>query len=454
MSILFVSNSKRDSQYYFDASARYRCVFPAEHFNWLGFTAHVVHISKALTLDLSQYHYLVVHRPQNNRKVRKLLAVAESLSIECIADFDDLLFMPEMSSDAPTVRSGHMDLSEAKRQSNLYKEGLALFSSCWASTEPLRQIIQDSFPNIRVKTVFNRVPDRWAAQADKHSNERRLDTKIIRYLPGTSHHKSDFELINNTISKALIRHKDLRLEIIGDLKIDTQALPLDRISQQKHMFYEQLPSHIAKSWLTIAPLAENEFNSCKSALKFWESGIMGVPVLSSPLPDADRFNNSGLVFCEKEEDWLNAIEFMLVPENYETASSEALNQAQQSRFKPDGDARLNELPKLTPNSCPVERPTIDYKDQQIWMVAHYGFDWPAKRLDPSYSAFASINRMFDNIPVDISIYKEQLEAQTQEHLKTHKMMQNKRRTYRKLRKLYRTPRLFFKDAWKNHTTKA
>ena len=78
MSILFVSCSKRRNAVYLDASARYRCFFPAEHLLNLGIQAHVTHIRKADSLNLREYRYLVVHRPQFGKPLLRLMRKAQA----------------------------------------------------------------------------------------------------------------------------------------------------------------------------------------------------------------------------------------------------------------------------------------------------------------------------------------------------------------------------------------
>ena len=323
MSILFVSCSKRRNAVYLDASARYRCFFPAEHLLNLGIQAHVTHIRKADSLNLREYRYLVVHRPQFRKPLLRLMRKAQAAGIRLIADFDDYLFSPESAECSPAVRSGNMTVREAQRQFGLYRDALMLFSHCWVSTDTLKHQVLRYVPDCQVDVVHNRVPPRWAMLAEPRSSEERLAGKVIRYLPGTSHHIHDFMTILPALNRLLEEHKDVSLEIIGDLKLRSDELPKNRVTFRKYLPYEDLPEVIAESWLTIAPLAANTFNNCKSALKFWESGLMGVPLISSPLPDAERFPNAGLRICRTEAEWLDAFTDMLDPDTYCTASSQA-----------------------------------------------------------------------------------------------------------------------------------
>ena len=341
-SILFVSHSKRDLFYYNDASARYRCVFPAEFLQACNIQAHVIHFKEINNITLSDYSHIVFHRPQFSFRLKWVLYKAKHLNIQTIVDHDDLLFRPERASESAAVQAGYMGIRLATKQAKAYKKALLLFSSAWVSTEALKQQMAISLPHLDIQVHHNKLPERWANLSSITPWQQRFKKKIIRYMPGTSHHKHDFEKIENLFIELLNKYPDIKLEIVGQLNFNINKFPPKQISQQDYMTFETLPSAISSSWLTLSPLQENLFNQCKSGLKFWESGLYGVPVISSPLPDIERFKNNGLLLSDKPQDWLNYIETMLEPDKYQSASNEALKHAQKAVFNSE-DGRLKAL---------------------------------------------------------------------------------------------------------------
>ena len=76
----------------------------------------------------------------------------------------------------------------------------------------------------------------------------------------------------------------------------------------------------------IAPLKPgNVFNECKSGLKFFESGIWGVPSIVSPLEDFARFkDSSGIAIVENADEWLAAM-YRYADDEQRTHATEGLD---------------------------------------------------------------------------------------------------------------------------------
>jgi|GEM_PF-840894 len=452
--VLFVSHSKRGSHYYMDASARYRCVFPAENLHQLGITAHVVHVSQISHINLSDYQYLIAHRPQNNRQLRHYIAQARAAGVICIADFDDLLFTPDSADQSPAVLSGTMPVREAKRQAGKYKEGLALFDRCWVSTMPLVEKVNKYFPEMEVTFIPNKIPQRWATVEMLPAQER-LQNKLIRYLPGTSHHKHDFALIEALLCRILRENPDIHLEVVGCLDINEDKFPPGQLSRLNFMIYEDLADEIARSWITIAPLSANKFNRCKSGLKFWESGIFGVPVISSPLPDAERLKNDGLIICNSPDEVIATVADLQDKEKYLNASQCAQKAAQQAVLN-ETDERisyLNITALITSANTVTAENWQQNKFQSNYMTALYGAEWPAKLLDPTTPEQNQVAKSLKNIPEVSSVEAEEVETYRRKAEQRKSMDMNHVKTSRvkrKFRKLYRTPGMFFRDLFKKH----
>lgn len=445
--VLFVSSSKRHTSFYYDPSARYRCVFPAEHLKTLGIDAAVVHFSQLGELDIKKYPYIIFHRPRDNSQLRKFLKQAERVGCTCIADFDDLLFAPELAHESPAVRSGGMSRSESTRQAKKYLSALRLFRTCWLSTDELRLKAKLAAPDTCCYTVYNRMPARWAALHRKQDIEKRLADKVIRYLPGTSHHIHDLSEIRNTLTEILERFPEVRIEIIGDLKVSQLGIANERLTNQPYMDYEKLPSFIADSWLTLAPLAANDFNRCKSALKFWESGIAGVPVLFSPLPDAERFDNSGLTICRVHNDWITRIAELHDPDVYQCAVEQAYDDARNALFDAENDQRLSYLPGLTLAPVAFAPERAFYRSQQDIMTARFGSIWPGRAVNPLDTEYSRINNSLYDSPEQ---HQYTLSSPHYIQLDSRPARPFRFRVRRKYRKLMRSPKAFFRDALQNH----
>ncbi len=444
--VLFVSHSKRGEFYYNDASARYRCVFPAEYMNEIGLQSHVIHFKQLSKISLKQYSHIIFHRPQYSLKLAYYIRTLKRRGITTIADFDDLLFEPKLAIHSPAVLSGYMSLGLAKKHAYSYKKALHLFQYGWVSTESLAKQMNSSHPKVQVTVCHNKVPSRWARLQQTTPATERLQNKIIRYMPGTSHHRHDFQEIESILANVLDKNPDIHLEVVGDLTFNTSNFPKGQLSKQSHVPFEQLPEVIASSWITLAPLQNNIFNDCKSGLKFWESGLFGVPVISSPLADIHRFENTGLHISDNLELWLSFIEKMKNPDHYLQASDNAKKSAYTAVFgNTTVDPRLSFIQAQFSRKNP---PEVHRGHQQLYMCATFGPRWPSITLDPTHPLnipaknlardTAIFNKSYDDITVKNlrknGIRRTLLDGPTQKHIMR-----------RKLKKLWLSPADFFKD---------
>ena len=438
--VLYVSHSKRGSFYYNDASARYRCVFPAEELISKGEQAHAIHFSQISKVTLSDYKKITFHRPQYSIKLFYIVKKAQKKGIELWVDFDDLLFCPELSYTSAAVQSGKMSASLAKKHAISYLKALQLFSNIQVSTDELasRLILRvnkeqssKSKQNYNIKVTYNKVPERWVKQAKVIPAEERLKKKIIRYLPGTSHHKHDFAHVEKFLANLLQENKDYYLNIIGDLEFDTTLFSSQQVSQTDFQPFEQLPRLINDSWIIIAPLVDNVFNNCKSGLKFWESGIFGIPVISSPLRDIERFKNKGLCISDNIEEWKHYIHLLENPSEYEEASKQAKEVSEKSVFI-QSDKNNN------------------YRPTYLALTAEFGPRWPGDLINPiskKYKCIASeYKKILNKNQSKPSYIKESLLEEAANKSISTDLPPVVNKTLRKAKKFISSPKQFFKDS--------
>lgn len=434
---LYISHSKRGGiHYYLDASARYRCIFPCEY-NEEGHTKHCIHFNQIDHIDLSNYQTVIFHRPSISLKLKKTLKNLKRLNIKAVVDFDDLLFAPQYALQNPTYLSGNMSGSYAKRAINKYYKALMLFEFVQTSTEPLTEHVKAIHPNCSVETHYNMIPNRWTELAPHIPANERFNNKIIRYFPGTSHHTTNFKSAIRTLKLILNTNKDIKLEIIGDLHIPENTFPKIQFNQLPYVLYEELPKLIANSWITISPLEDNEFNRCKSALKFWESACFGVPVISNKNPDMQRLECSALLLSNNHEDWLSYINQLKNLDNYIKISEIAYKNAEQCIY-------LDEKNIKTDNS------TIN-----LIMSAKFGPTWPSIKYNPTHNKYKSCLETLEKITNKnnlIELNETEIDKLIKEEKKQRDdllLQTTNTKRFNKLKKLKNNPILFFTDMVKN-----
>ena len=330
--ILFISCSKRGIYYANDASARYRCIYQCMKARSEGHHADIIHMIDALKIPLSNYDQVVIHRPRNSLRLSRLLSKARKLNIQISADYDDLLFRPDLAHESPTVLSGKESTQSARKQANSALKALRKFSSCRMSTSPLIEMAKSVHPSCSYQLVHNMVPDSELPE-DIIPAETRFKNKIIRYFPGTSHHSANFKIVEEVLAEWLTEHPEVRLEVVGDIEVNHDIFPDGQLVTHPFVPYTELPKLISTSWITIAPLENNHFNNCKSGLKFWESAAYGVPVIASPNKDLERFSGSGLYLPEKNKKWKECLEKLINKDNYISDSEKCVKVAHENYFQ-------------------------------------------------------------------------------------------------------------------------
>ncbi|QDP01939.1 glycosyltransferase family 1 protein [Thalassotalea sp. PS06] len=365
-----------------------------------------------------------------------------------------------------------MSANQCLKQVHSYQKALKLFANFWVSTQPLKNQLENTVNALNhsaenIDVIFNMLPLRWVNQVEKTSVQSKFAEKIIRYLPGTSHHSHDFQRIASPLSTFLIRHPDVTLEVIGDMSVDESAFPQGQFVRRGYVAFEELPDLIATSWLTLAPLEDNVFNQCKSGLKFWESGLLGVPAICSPIDDISRFKNKGLMLCSTDQEWLAALEQMTDEASYQTACADAEDRALKAVHRKE-EQRLQSLGLSEAGS---EIVTIKLSEKyarlhHYLMSAWFGPRWPGKLLNPTDTDFKHANFVDEAFGQSQVLIPEPLTNKLGTSLKIcdvsieiNTLLKNRATTIslldkpakpstisRKAKKLLRSPREFFRDS--------
>jgi len=341
---LFISCSKRGVYYANDASARYRCIYQCMKTRAEGKNADIIHMMDALKISLSNYDQVIIHRPRNSLRLSRFLRKARKLNIQVSADYDDLLFRPDLAHESPTVLSGKESLHSARKQAESALKALREFSSCRMSTAPLIEMARSVHPNCSYQLAHNMVPDSELPKEIVPAEER-FKNKIIRYFPGTSHHSANFKVVENVLAEWLSDNPEAKLEVVGDIDINQDIFPDGQLLTHPFVPYTELPKLISTSWVTIAPLKDNHFNNCKSGLKFWESSAYGVPVVAAPNEDLKRFSGAGLRLPKSPESWKESLSYFLEYSHYNMGLYSCADQMKHACF-PSQSAVWNTSEKI------------------------------------------------------------------------------------------------------------
>lgn len=322
--VLFISQTARVDAPYLDPSVRYRCYNPAEEFVKYNVLVDVI-AQQRLTCDmLDNYDAFIFHRPYGgDEKLEIFVEKIKNQNKFMMADYDDLIFAPKYALHSSIYINEVRTETQTKAIFNANYKGLCYFDHFSVSTEPLKQQILELRPDAHVVVIPNGLSVKLLSTLDisqRKSKESVL--KVISYLSGTASHNNDFAFVASVLAEFMKNNKDYSLGVYGPLDIEDCVIsPFDLI-RFPHKNYREFLASIGRTHINIAPLAPNNiFNECKSGLKFFESGIWGIPTIASPIADFKRFaGSSGLQLANDENEWLQCLQRIADPDFYNDAT--------------------------------------------------------------------------------------------------------------------------------------
>ncbi|MFT4271334.1 MAG: hypothetical protein QM578_10010 [Pantoea sp.] len=305
--ILFVGKTEEVDRPFLDPSTRYRCFNIAYALKKRGHRTEVVTLSYFLeNIEIAKnFEHIVFHRPFLNDEGFIRFLQENQYKKNLIADFDDLIFdvsnilnLPEISTRDPSIRGTSQYISKNAAACHFFKK----FS---VSTQPLANKLSTLFPDAYVRVISNTLGSEYVDLSRKLFLLNKRREYKLGYFPGTASHNNDFQKIAHHIAKFLSQNKKDKIFILGPLKIPASLNAYyNRIDHIPNLVpFNHLPYIKANVETILAPLGENEFNVCKSGLKFFEAMPLGCRVIATAIPDIDRFDSSYLDKCYTIEDW-------------------------------------------------------------------------------------------------------------------------------------------------------
>lgn len=315
-----------------DAPHRYRCVHACAQLRASGAVANVVSLDDpGLPAAVDAYSVVVLFRLPWGDRVEALVERARRAGVPLVFDCDDLTFDPQTSTLFP-FRSHYTQSEWAQSYGFQLRAQRRTFDACdmfIGSTPTLAAWAQKlgkparSHPNV--------VPDAYLRLAPlvRRARAALRPGPTIGYFSGSNTHDADFESIVPALRRVL-ETSDARLLIGGFLDVGTLPAGFEhRVVRLPHLGFRVLPWAFAACDVTIAPLAAiNAFTDGKSALKMFEPGVFGVPVVATPTAEMRRFIQHGASgwLADGEAAWIAALESALVPAT-STAVGEAARHA-------------------------------------------------------------------------------------------------------------------------------
>jgi glycosyltransferase involved in cell wall biosynthesis len=240
--------------------------------------------------------------------ITKIVEHCRVHEIKIVYDLDDLLLMlpeehPEKAIYAPKSAAVFRWLTEA--------------NEVWVSTETLQQQVYSINP--RTHVIPNYIDDKLWVTPKRSEIKRDLNAPIRLLYMGTQTHSADFELVK----KALKRLKNefaerIEINLIGILANDSNEqwyktiVPPQPIGSGYPAFVNWICNKPTFD-IGIAPLIDNEFNRCKSAIKFLDYSVLGLATVASDVNGYALIRNgeNGFRVNNTEAAWYDALKMLI-----------------------------------------------------------------------------------------------------------------------------------------------
>ncbi len=264
---------------------------------------------------------LVICRVRYDHRVADIIARARTRDIPIWFDTDDLVFDIDQVHDIIST----LDIETTQDRWNYWYSYIgriaATMSKCnggittnhflaerLASVAPFGNVhVLPNFLNRNQQEISDMV---WRERNE--SGEMVLadpGSIAIGYFSGSPTHKLDLLVASHALAQLFEMWPYLRLKIVGFCHLNSFLEPYaNRIDFVSLVDYWNLQREIGSVDINISPLRETEFTQCKSELKYFEAGAVGVPTVATPtLAFSSAINHGGNGYLAKSWEWFDVL---------------------------------------------------------------------------------------------------------------------------------------------------
>jgi len=298
----------------YDAPYRYRCSFACEQLRNDGVRANVMRSDDPGVLPaIDAYSVVVLFRLPWSAGTEAIVKRARQSKVPLVFDVDDLVFDPD-SSDLMPFRSRYSQAAWEKsygRELRALRRTLEACDLAVVSTPALAEHVERLGKPARVHP--NLVPPLYLNLARRTARARGLlgGVPTLGYFSGSNTHDADFAAIAAPLSQVLHEHREARLLVCGYLdEAPLLRAVAARIVRLPYLSWRVYPWALAACNAALAPLSTiNAFTDGKSALKFFEAGALGVPIVATPAREFARAIEHGVDgwLARTESEWRDAL---------------------------------------------------------------------------------------------------------------------------------------------------
>ena len=292
------------------ASRRYRGEHLVEQLEKRGVRARLALIEH-LDDDCITYRHIVLQRSYLNALFKPLVLHFREGGGHALFEVDDAVITYELRMENDHLKQFP---KQQKADTEFMRDVMDACDAYITTTGPLKELLEQEFPNKQTFLSPNVASDEMLRLSQAALEERTpVANGFVRmgYFSGSATHNSDFETIVGALAHALEDCPEARLVLVGDLDVAEGPLSAyeDRIERVRPVPWQELPKLVAGVDINLIPLVDTRFNECKSAIKWMEAALVGVPTVAVRNRELARVIEDGVtgLLCTSEAEWHEAL---------------------------------------------------------------------------------------------------------------------------------------------------
>ena len=310
----------------------YRVRMPAEALAKAGANVCVLGINKLVANQgcFESADALVIWRTAWSKEIESIINTARKDGAKIVFDVDDLMFDPALAKTGVIdgIRSQGFEESRVAELYARMQRTMFAADYCICPTRPLATAVRGF-----QKPVFV-LPNGFDAERYRRSRKAAADRAMansdglvrIGYAAGSRTHQKDFARAAGAVARILRENPECRLVLFRseDSTGSTSYLvpeefpELDGLAGQiewrRLVPVDDLSSELVRFDISLAPLeVGNRFCEAKSELKYFESALVGVPIVASPtVPFAEAINHEVTGFlASNQQEWYETLKTLV-----------------------------------------------------------------------------------------------------------------------------------------------
>jgi len=315
-----------------NACGHYRLLYPLMNLAKQGANVEVIQAENLSCLDMNMVansNYVIMSRLIDKEMFKAIKVLAERLNITLIYELDDCFH--EIDAGNPASKVFNKTTQDGRYYMSSIEYAMKHSDGIIVSTRELAGFYEEYANKIHVvengldcslnTRKWDVIPNNnWRYIAHDQGCEVNEDSLLIGWA-GSPTHLTDLQEISTCIKTIIKNNPEVIFGIYSNDEFSMQVvtevlrLPYERFMFIHPRLFVNYPEPLSYFDIGLAPLANNTFNRCKSALKLMEYNAQATPYVASNVAPYTRYHYDtecrGGLLANDVDDFTNCIQILI-----------------------------------------------------------------------------------------------------------------------------------------------